>query len=95
VSQFHALRPIEAFADPSRAFTPGPAKCRDAAIEHGGDIAYDTFPTTTSEMPSSASMAGSVLNRSQRSEFYTPLRIYRPILISRLRVNNFFWGNSC
>src|SRR5438105_14232474 len=28
---------IDAFTEPSRAFTPGLAKCRDAAIKHGND----------------------------------------------------------
>src|SRR5207237_844002 len=31
---------------------------------------------------------------SQRSEFYAALRLSRPILISRLPVNKFLWGNS-
>ena len=46
-------------------------------------------------MPPSASMIRSALNRSQRSEFCTALRISRSILISQLRINDFFWSSSC
>jgi hypothetical protein len=94
-ANFKRLDLIEAFTDPSRAFTPRPAKRRDAVIDHGGDIAGDTFPATTSQMPPSASMIGSALNRFQKNEFCTALRISQPILISHLSVNNFLWGTSC
>jgi hypothetical protein len=57
----------------------------------------DSAQTTKgySQMLRFASMIRSALNRSQGSEFCTALRISRPILISRLPINNFFWGNSC
>ena len=57
----------------------------------------DSAQTTKgySQMLRFASMIRSALNRSQGSEFCTALRISRSILISRLPINNFFWGNSC
>jgi hypothetical protein len=33
-----ALSLIDAFAEPSRAFTPSPAKCCDAAIDHRRNV---------------------------------------------------------
>ncbi len=57
--------------------------------------ARGTPPTNASQTPPSTSMIRSALNRSQRGEFYTPLRISRPILISQLRINDFFWSSSC
>jgi hypothetical protein len=68
-ANFKRLDRSEAFTDPSRAFTSRPAKCRDAVIDHGRDLARDTFPAATSQMPSSASMIGSALNRFQKNEF--------------------------